>query len=294
MNRMPSSRRQDSVVTAQIQTDSQAPVPGDDMYQLPYKKTASVDPHSAGRPQSPSTINTPTHTPEHSVGGSEGPTLIVREVTPNTSDVESPSTTCNNHTTATHHERPILPNTVLQDRQVGSLKRPIEVHQYVTRQNKKPKGGTHYNDMHTPLSKQIQFPQSTTDMYQGLPCMDCGEDVGHKSDCHVGSKLVNFCTTLAVTNVVADLKPMEHLTVLDYRTFSDSVQYFDPGPWTDHQGPPPEPDPEDPEDQLQGMADIIRNEECYKNDTGLHSLPDDIMITLWALKTCSNTEIVCE
>jgi hypothetical protein len=85
--------------------------------------------------------------------------------------------------------------------------------------------------------------------------------------------------------------PMEHLTVLDYRNFTDSVRYFDPGPYTTHQGPPPEPDAEDPEDQIRGMAEIIRNEHCYKNDVELHSLPDDIMITLWALKASSNIEI---
>jgi hypothetical protein len=87
---------------------------------------------------------------------------------------------------------------------------------------------------------------------------------------------------------------MENLTFLDYRAFADCAQYHDPGPWTDHQGPPPEPAPENTEDQLRGMAAIIRNEDCYKNDPELHALPDDFMITLWALKNCSTTEVVCE
>jgi hypothetical protein len=34
----------------------------------------------------------------------------------------------------------------------------------------------------------IQLPLVIPDMYPSLPCMDCGEDTGHKADCHLGSK----------------------------------------------------------------------------------------------------------
>jgi hypothetical protein len=87
---------------------------------------------------------------------------------------------------------------------------------------------------------------------------------------------------------------MKNLNVLDYRILADSVQRFDPGPWTTHQGPPREPELEEPRDQIRGMADVIRNEETYQTDTDLHSLPDELMIMAWAMKTASNLEIIYE
>jgi len=87
---------------------------------------------------------------------------------------------------------------------------------------------------------------------------------------------------------------MKNLTVLDYRVLADCVERFDPGPWTTHQGPPPEPEPEDPEDQIRGMAAVIRNEDTYKNDPDLSLLPDNLMILAWAISTSPNIEIIDE
>jgi hypothetical protein len=85
----------------------------------------------------------------------------------------------------------------------------------------------------------------------------------------------------------------QSLTTLDYRNLVESVERFDPGPWTTHQGIPPQSEPEDPLDQIRGMADVVRNEDGYKNDAELHSLPDGAMIMLWALKTSPDMQVVC-
>lgn len=87
---------------------------------------------------------------------------------------------------------------------------------------------------------------------------------------------------------------MESLTVVDYRTFTDAVNRFDPGPWTTHFDQFPEPEPEDPQTQIQGIAELIRNEDSYKNAPELHGLPDDTMIMLWAFKTSPGVEVIEE
>jgi hypothetical protein len=88
---------------------------------------------------------------------------------------------------------------------------------------------------------------------------------------------------------------MQNLTILDYRTLTDAVERFDPGPWTTHFVPPePEPQLEDAETQIRGMADIIRNEDSYRHDPGLHNLPDHFMMILWALKTSDSVQVVNE
>jgi hypothetical protein len=81
---------------------------------------------------------------------------------------------------------------------------------------------------------------------------------------------------------------------LDYRNLAESVQLFDPGPWTTHQGSATETEPEPPLDQIKSMADIIMNEDSYKNDADLHSLLSGEMIAIWALKTSSNLKSIRE
>jgi hypothetical protein len=141
---------------------------------------------------------------------------------------------------------------------------------------------THDADMSSAQSPPVP---AADDPYPGLPCMDCGEDSGHTWDCNIGSKLTCVCKLSTTANNVTDLVPMENLTILDYRNLADSVERFDPGPWTTHQGPPPEPEPEDPAVRTREMAAVIRNEESYRNNPALHLLPDDIMITFWGLTT---------
>ena len=97
---------------------------------------------------------------------------------------------------------------------------------------------------------------------------------------------------MRIANILSDLKPQRRLTVLDHRNLADAVERFDPGPWTTHFDLYPEKDPEDPETQIRGMADIVRNETSYKNDPELHGLPDDFMILLWALKTSPGVTVL--
>ncbi|KAL1793727.1 hypothetical protein ACET3X_008709 [Alternaria dauci] len=100
-----------------------------------------------------------------------------------------------------------------------------------------------------------------------LPCMDCGEFDGHTWDCHLGN-----------------IQPMQNLTILDYRTLTEAVEMFDPGPRKFHFDLHPEPEPEDGPTMIRGMAEVIRNEDSYKNDEELHSLPDGLMILVWGFK----------
>jgi hypothetical protein len=144
------------------------------------------------------------------------------------------------------------------------------------------------------ILENASTPPKATDMYPGLPCMDCEEDIGHRWDCYVGSKLSTLLAHQSAADSSADFKPKENLTVLDYRALAESAALFDPGPWTTHQGPPPQPGPEDRLEQIRGMAEVIRNESSYKEDAQLHSLPDEAMIMLWAFKTSPNVEVVCE
>ena len=95
-----------------------------------------------------------------------------------------------------------------------------------------------------------------------------------------------------VTDPITDLTPMANLTMLDYRNLADAVEHFDPGPWTTHEAPAAEPEPEDPAEEMLGMAEVIRNEQTYKDDEMLHDLPDDLMILAWALSTSPNVEVV--
>ncbi|RYN46784.1 hypothetical protein AA0118_g12401 [Alternaria tenuissima] len=110
-----------------------------------------------------------------------------------------------------------------------------------------------------------------------LPCMDCGEYDGHTWDCHLGN-----------------IQPMQNLTVLDYRMLAEAVEKFDPGPWTTHFDLHPEPEVEDAETQIRGMAEVIRNEDSYKTDKELHNLPDEFMIMLWAFKTSNKVRVINE
>lgn len=84
------------------------------------------------------------------------------------------------------------------------------------------------------------------------------------------------------------------MTVLDYRRLADAVERFDPGPWTTHFNPFPTPPPEESDTQISGMADVIRNEDSYKDDVELHGLPDSAMIVLWAFKTSPAVEVITQ
>jgi hypothetical protein len=82
-------------------------------------------------------------------------------------------------------------------------------------------------------------------------------------------------------------------TTLEYRSLADAVELFDPGPWTTHFNPI-EPEPEDADTQIRGMAKVIRNEDSYKDDGELHRLPDELMILLWAFKTSKGVQVINE
>ncbi|CAN9382878.1 unnamed protein product [Alternaria alternata] len=92
----------------------------------------------------------------------------------------------------------------------------------------------------------------------------------------------------------ADIQPMQNLTMLDYRILTEAVNKFDPGPWTTHFETHPEPEVEDAETQIRGIAEVIRNEDSYKMDKELHNLSDEFMIMLWAFKTSDKVRVIDE
>jgi hypothetical protein len=185
-----------------------------------------------------------------------------------------------------------------EEGQSRSPKRPLEADREEVQRLKRRKSDDYqYETLGIALSIEHSSSPTALDMYAEVPCMDCGEMTGHKLGCHLGTHPLSSSTDAIDTNEFTDIAPIKNLTMLDYRILADSVLRLDPGPWTTHQGPPPEPEPEEPEEpetEIQRMAEIIRNEDTYMNDPDLHSLPDALMITLWALKTSSNVEVVYE
>jgi hypothetical protein len=83
----------------------------------------------------------------------------------------------------------------LKDSNVKSPKRPVAADQKGTRQTKKLKDNIHDGTLISSL-QQTPSPPTITDMYYGLPCMDCGQYIGHKWDCYIGSMLVQASTAL--------------------------------------------------------------------------------------------------
>ncbi|KAH9872765.1 hypothetical protein J1614_005159 [Plenodomus biglobosus] len=126
----------------------------------------------------------------------------------------------------------------------------------------------------SPSSIQSELLPGPSADFLEIPCMDCGlmGAEGHTVDCHIGN----------------------NLTMLDHRRIADAVEHFDPGPWTTHFDPYPTPPPEDPETQIHGMADVIRNEDTFKDDEELQGLPDSVMVLLWAFKSMPDVHIVTE
>jgi hypothetical protein len=114
-------------------------------------------------------------------------------------------------------------------------------------------------------------------------CMDCGEDIGHKADCHIGSTYIPPSLPSLLT-IIVDMKPITSPTVIDLRTLSDAVAYFDPTPAkTTHFDQFPTPPPESAQAQIEGMAEVIRNEQSYKDNPELAGLPDELMVFMWAM-----------
>ncbi|KAI8940812.1 hypothetical protein NX059_002074 [Plenodomus lindquistii] len=126
-------------------------------------------------------------------------------------------------------------------------------------------------------TEQPELLSPVTKDYLDIPCMGCGlnEVQGHTPNCYIGN--IAFS---------------DNLTVLDHRRLADAVEYFDPGPWTTHFNPYPTPPLEDPQTQISSMADVIRNEDTYKDDSFLHELPDSEMVLLWALKSLPGVHMV--
>jgi hypothetical protein len=133
----------------------------------------------------------------------------------------------------------------------------------------------------TQEERDVQAFRQAVDMFG---CMDCGEDIGHKADCHIGSTYIPSSLPSLVT-IILDMKPIANPTVIDLRTLCDAVAHFDPTPAkTTHFNQFPTPPLEDAQTQIEGMAEMIRNEQSYKDNPELAGLPDGVMVFMWAMR----------
>jgi hypothetical protein len=85
------------------------------------------------------------------------------------------------------HGRVNPPKPSVAPPQANPLKRSLVPSQSAPIQRKKLKGNDQEALPTTP-SQEVLLPPASPDMDPGLPCIDCGEDTGHKWDCHIGSK----------------------------------------------------------------------------------------------------------
>ncbi|KAF2652331.1 hypothetical protein K491DRAFT_760420 [Lophiostoma macrostomum CBS 122681] len=107
-----------------------------------------------------------------------------------------------------------------------------------------------------------------------IPCMDCGEMTGHRSDCHIGN-----------------IKPLNNLTMRQYSLIADAVESFDPEPWRENHHPPFQI-PEDYATKVRGMAEVIRAERDYIREPRYHSMTDDQLVLFWGFKTMKDAQVI--
>jgi hypothetical protein len=103
--------------------------------------------------------------------------------------------------------------------------------------------------------------------------------------------LVSFCIIpskpLLTESLECKPRKLTELTIAQLGRIADAVEHNDPEQWREHQAPPATPEPEDYGTKVKEMAEIVRNEDTYKNDPVLHGLDDSALLILWALRTSS-------
>jgi len=141
-----------------------------------------------------------------------------------------------------------------------------------------------------------------------IPCMDCGFVGFHTPGCWIDK-------------VAMSLKPINELGLDKIRDLTESVSKYDAEPHKTHEEPQLDEirdlaklvtrfDPElcrtqeepqsedegqeDPETQIRGMAEVIRNLDGSAEDPDLQMLDDRATVLLWAFKACSYVEIFRE
>ncbi|PSN70929.1 hypothetical protein BS50DRAFT_630982 [Corynespora cassiicola Philippines] len=121
------------------------------------------------------------------------------------------------------------------------------------------------------------FNEADLDAYAHIPCMDCGHVGDHGLQC--AFQKISF---------------QEQPNVLQIRDYLDATKRNDPGPWTTHRSLQQlqVPELENYSTVLDGMLNIIKNEEDYKSNPNLHDASDDMLPIFYALGK-SNT-ISCE
>ncbi|KAF2031443.1 hypothetical protein EK21DRAFT_88151 [Setomelanomma holmii] len=262
---------------SRLPTVSRTPLP------LIQARPSIADPGPSPRRDSVAVISTPKQ--GLALGNSAGEQVGKADVQRSTEARDTGSTMIprshdSENTTSLGAKSPSQQEVERSKEPVASRKRPITSDGDVATSPKKPKG----NDRHvSPVSFPVQKVPSLAglvstaeghEVYLGIACMECGEELGHSGNCHVGNA-----------------ESPQNLTMLDYRNLADNAERFDPGPWTTHKSPAIS-EPQDADAAISGMASEIRNEDTYKSDPELHTLSDDHMIMLWAFKTSPDIEII--
>jgi hypothetical protein len=191
-----------SFVSQGPQVDTQAPGlrGGASGHQVTSKKTMDIDRFSTDRAWSQIDRCTPAHSPEHIADNDETPMTIAQEVLSDIGGIVSPRTLSGNACMTPQYESPLMLPTDPPSQQIKSLKRAVEAGRNEAGQRKKSKSDTKHGDAQAPSPKLAHSPVSFTAMCQDLPCMDCGEDGEHKSDCYVGSKSTVIFAVTAKAN----------------------------------------------------------------------------------------------
>ncbi|KAF2750294.1 hypothetical protein M011DRAFT_524125 [Sporormia fimetaria CBS 119925] len=104
-----------------------------------------------------------------------------------------------------------------------------------------------------------------------FPCIDCGESE-HTAACQIAT----------LTSVPAH--------AIDLRQIADTVEARDPEQWREHAGPSDPLDLDGYGLSLAELSSIIRNEDSYKRDKGLHEVPEAVLPVMWALRTSKDIE----
>ncbi|KAF2676757.1 hypothetical protein K458DRAFT_396648 [Lentithecium fluviatile CBS 122367] len=230
---------------------------------------ASVESVKTDNPAQPQNINPQ----EHHVDTPEVTILQMLPPTSGHSDASHPDENAPAHFSALHQDpsvSPKKPNTLFSPRlrlTGGDLETvdsdpfsiPLEV----------PLHDARYDP-------EDPFITDVMPLSEDVSCVDCGGTEYHAWGCHIASIL-----------------PLEDPNDFQLHHIAEQVERFDPEQWREHWNPPSTPpETETMAEKIDGMAEILRNDESYQNDPELQGLPDSALLFFWALKNSANCMIM--
>jgi hypothetical protein len=166
------------------------------------KSTVMIDPRLAERPRNGSTVPVSAATQVHLSLDEEEPITVAPDETVVEERIVTPPCNVPTILKKASVSRPTEPKT----QQTKSLKRLAEVDSNEARENKRLKAENHRHDSLRTTPEQAPRPtlvldtatseNVVKDMYAELPCMDCGQDMGHKQGCFLGKDSLAFAIAM--------------------------------------------------------------------------------------------------